>query len=354
MLLQLYRHGQRTPVDTYPNDPHINYTYPPYGLGTLTNKGKLDQYLQGQYLRARYNEFLGDLYTADVIYVQTTYSDRTKMSAQLELAGLWPPAPAQLWNPDLHWQPIPLYNEPHLDSLLLMNTPCPKYDYEREKVLNSSEVQDVLNANNATELYETLANITGNTFKDVDDIMSLYSTLKAQSDFNLTLPEWTHGIFPEKLLPLTIFSYVVNAYNTKMHKLKSGPLVSKIVNETKAKAEGTLKPEGRKMFMYAGHDSTVVNLMSALKVWDPQVPDYGIMALIELHHDESSDTHYVKLFLQNTTDHEAYALTMPGCETSCPLEQFINLTRPIVPDNWGEDCVVHDPNYVYVEKEFVP
>jgi prostatic aicd phosphatase len=40
------------------------------------------------------------------------------------------------------------------------------------------------------------------------------------------------------------------------------------------------------MFMYAGHDSTISNLLSALQVWDPQIPDYGIMILIELHHNK--------------------------------------------------------------------
>lgn len=74
--------------------------------------GKLAQYQQGQYLRARYDNFLGALYSPDIIVAQTTDVDRTKMSAQLELAGLWPPAPSQQWNRDLLWQPIPLHSEP--------------------------------------------------------------------------------------------------------------------------------------------------------------------------------------------------------------------------------------------------
>lgn len=34
---QLFRHGPRTPADTYPSDPHINETYHPYGWGQITN-----------------------------------------------------------------------------------------------------------------------------------------------------------------------------------------------------------------------------------------------------------------------------------------------------------------------------
>lgn len=34
---QVFRHGPRTPADTYPTDPHINETFYPYGWGHITN-----------------------------------------------------------------------------------------------------------------------------------------------------------------------------------------------------------------------------------------------------------------------------------------------------------------------------
>ncbi|KAJ4440010.1 hypothetical protein ANN_08141, partial [Periplaneta americana] len=148
----VFRHGERTPSDTYPEDPYFNFTFEPVGWGQLTNVGKLSQYQQGQYLRTRYGEFLGNIYT--------------------------------------------------------------------------------------------------------------------QEDYNLTLPEWTHGIYPDRLIPLTVFSFVLNAYNDELQKLKGGLLLKKILSDTKAKTDRTLSPADRKMYMYAGHDSTVTNLLSALKVWD--------------------------------------------------------------------------------------
>lgn len=36
-LLQVFRHGPRTPADTYPNDPYVNETFAPYGWGQITN-----------------------------------------------------------------------------------------------------------------------------------------------------------------------------------------------------------------------------------------------------------------------------------------------------------------------------
>jgi len=37
ILLQIFRHGDRTPVDPYPTDPYRNLTFWPEGYGQLTD-----------------------------------------------------------------------------------------------------------------------------------------------------------------------------------------------------------------------------------------------------------------------------------------------------------------------------
>jgi hypothetical protein len=51
-----------------------------------------------------------------------------------------------------------------------------------------------------------------------------------QEQFNLSLPEWTRGIYPDKLVPLTVFSFKLNAYDTKLQKLKAGKLPARNTN----------------------------------------------------------------------------------------------------------------------------
>lgn len=100
---------------------------------------------------------------------------------------------------------------------------------------------------------------------------------------NLTLPEWTKDYYPDKLIPLTLYDFQLNVYNDDLKKLKGGPFLKKIVSDMLAKKNNILKPEERKMFMYVGHDSTIVTLMDLMHVWNNQMPHYNIMVMIELH-----------------------------------------------------------------------
>lgn len=75
--------------------------------------GKQRSYLVGQYIRRRYDGFLSKLYLPDEIKIRTTNFDRTKMTALAALAAIFPPPPAQKWNPNLDWQPVPYDTLPY-------------------------------------------------------------------------------------------------------------------------------------------------------------------------------------------------------------------------------------------------
>lgn len=75
-------------------------------------EGKERHFKLGQLNRERYADFLSDSYDPDEVYVRSTDVDRTLMSAESHLAGLYPPTNSQIWNPDLNWQPIPIHTIP--------------------------------------------------------------------------------------------------------------------------------------------------------------------------------------------------------------------------------------------------
>ncbi|XP_018561726.1 prostatic acid phosphatase-like isoform X2 [Anoplophora glabripennis] len=344
LLHVVMRHGIRTPASTYPNDPYVNHTFYPVGWGQLTNEGKVQLYDIGKFLRERYGDFLGNHYSPDLYYTQSTDVDRTKASMQLVNAGLWPPEETQKWGP-IDWQPIPIYSEPlDQDMLLLVRKPCAQYHIERDKVINSEEVKNLFKY--YEPLFKELTEVTGQNVTDFDGVQDVFSTLQAEEAFNLTLPEWIQQYYPDRMLEPTTFSFVLNAYNDKMNRLKGGVLLKKLLEDWRSKADGTISPSIRKAFLYGGHDSTISNIMSTLKIWDPQIPGYGVTILFELWKDLATDKYGVEIYLRNSTSVPPHKMTLPGCDTFCPLEKLVTLTKDVIPEKWEEECKTSDETYI--------
>uniref|UniRef100_A0A3B4BDH9 Lysosomal acid phosphatase n=1 Tax=Periophthalmus magnuspinnatus TaxID=409849 RepID=A0A3B4BDH9_9GOBI len=110
-LLFLFRHGDRSPIRAYPTDPYQESAWP-QGFGQLSQVGMKQHYNLGQFLRKRYTGFLKESYDRQEISVRSTDFDRTLMSAEANLAGLYPPNGSQVFNPDIKWQPIPVHTVP--------------------------------------------------------------------------------------------------------------------------------------------------------------------------------------------------------------------------------------------------
>ena len=177
------------------------------------------------------------------------------------------------------------------------------------------------------------------------DKLRLFLLLKEA--FGLPLPDWTRQYYPQRMLKSTVLSFILNVYNDKLIRLKGGVLLKKLINDWKSVIDGTIKPKERKAFLYIGHDSTIVNLLRALKVWDPQVPGYAINIFIEFSQDEYTNEHGIEVFFRNSTEPNAvpYQLQIPNCDKFCPLNRLIQLTEAVVPVDWDEECKTDDPNY---------
>lgn len=344
MVHIIMRHGERTPASTYPKDPHKDNPLYPVGWGQLTNKGKLSLYEIGKYYRERYGKFVGDSYSPDEYYTQSTDVDRAKASMQLVNAGFWPPKGDQVWGP-LDWQPIPVHSEPlEQDGLLLVRKPCPKYHIEKEKVQKSKEVQDLLKE--YEELFKELNEITGQEVHDFEDVQDIYTTLQAEERFGLKLPNWTHNYYPSRMHFPTVRSFVLKAFNDNMNRLIGGVLLKKLIGDWTTKIEGK---NNFKAILYGGHDQTVVNLLSTLKVWDEQFPEFAIAVFFELYKDTSTNEYGVEIYLRNSTQVPPFKLIVPGCTSFCPLTKLKQLTKNVIPDKWEEECQIQDKNYVVPE-----
>ncbi|KAK2089009.1 Testicular acid phosphatase [Saguinus oedipus] len=69
---QVFRHGDRAPLASYPTDPHKEAasTLWPRGLGQLTTEGVRQQLELGRFLRSRYEAFLSPKYRREEVLPQ--------------------------------------------------------------------------------------------------------------------------------------------------------------------------------------------------------------------------------------------------------------------------------------------
>ena len=122
VLLQVtHRHGARSVLQNYPNDPTpLSYWDKYGGTGQLTPLGMKQLYDYGQFIKSRYSNFL-ESYDRRQVYSKSTDYDRTLMSANCFLAGIFQPNSYQSWNPDLKlsdWLPIPIHtNDRYTDAV---------------------------------------------------------------------------------------------------------------------------------------------------------------------------------------------------------------------------------------------
>lgn len=70
--------------------------------------------------------------------------------------------------------------------------------------------------------------------------------------------------------------------------------VKKVIDDWQMKKDHKLK---KKIFVYAGHDSTVTNILSALNVWKQQFPDYATCGVLEFSQHKETGVYGVEVKL---------------------------------------------------------
>ncbi|XP_005180743.1 venom acid phosphatase Acph-1 [Musca domestica] len=342
MISILFRHGEKNPSELYPNDPHVTHEWPG-GLGALTQKGSLQAYNLGKNLRMRYYRLLppNGLYTAQQVSVLSSAAERCLMSANSLLAGFMPPLEHN--NPlPIEWQTVAVNSIPRKeDTLLAQKKPCAKYDTILQKLYKSPPPDLRKLDDDNYKLYRLLTKHTGQNITSVLDVELLYNTLKIESEAGLTLPDWAENIYPDRLEPLAERSYTLFTETNLMKKVKGGAFLTEIHSKMLNKRKRNLSPD-RKIFLYAGHDVTLVNVMNSLNILDQtaKLPEYASALAFELHHSSLfKDDFEVKIvYYYNSDDKFPKELAIPNCDAPCSLTQFTASISHLLLDNYDETC----------------
>nr|XP_028607043.1 LOW QUALITY PROTEIN: prostatic acid phosphatase-like [Podarcis muralis] len=340
-VLLIYRHGDRSPIEVYPNSLHNESAWP-QGFGQLTKIGMQQQYELGKYIKKRYSNFLSAEYKREEILIQSTESDRTIMSAQANLAGMYPPTGDQIWNPKILWQPIPVHvvpkeRNPKLRYPILN---CPRYLELLKETMHSSEFQAKIQP--YKEFIKTIGLYSGYDPQDLTNLVNfkiwhVQDTLFCESIHNLTLPVWATKEVRAKLAELTVLSLssLFGIYKREEKaRLQGGLLVKNILEKISRAAKGS---EKRKMFVYSAHDTTLGALQMALNIYNEKLPPYAACQFFELYQEDNGEQ-TVEMYFRNHTMKDPYQQTLPGCSSACPLPKFADLVSPILVDDWANAC----------------
>ncbi|XP_071321083.1 lysosomal acid phosphatase isoform X2 [Trachinotus anak] len=336
----LFRHGDRSPVKAYPTDPHQESAWP-QGFGQLSQEGMRQHFELGQFLRSRYTGFLNESYDRHEISVRSTDYDRTLMSAEANLAGLYPPSGQQVFNPNLRWQPIPVHTVPQSEERLLSFPlgDCPRY----KQLMNDTEhTQEFINVTTTyQDIIELVRNKTGLNKTSVESVWSVYDTLYCESLHNMSAPDWLTPDVMEKLRVLKDFGFQVifGVYKQQeKSRLQGGILLSEIVKNLSKMAAPDPK-QRLKMMMLSAHDTTVAALQASLMVFNGRQPPYASCQIFELHRDDNGSLS-VSMFYRNDSKMDPYPLQLPGCSLHCPLEDFVRITKLSISDDRDKECQV--------------
>ncbi|XP_043469987.1 venom acid phosphatase Acph-1-like [Leptopilina heterotoma] len=328
----LFRHGDRTPLKIYPTIPFTPDHYFPAGPGQLTIRGKQRAYELGKILRNLYDDFLGSTYLPKDVESLSSNLDRTKMTLQLVLASLYPPDSYQNWNEKLNWQPIPINYKTIEDDYLFQPTlHCKLLRDEYYKEWNSTELRKT--KLDFHELGQNLSYLTGYPLDHPDKLSGLYADLDSLETIGFHFPNWVNYYFPTgPLFNVVETTLKVINNNNLLKRLNGGKFLRQFLENISAVTKSSPKVESNpKLYLYSGHDLNVVAFLLALNSTESLLTRFTSTIIMELLLIDNN--YYVKILYYLGIPPVTKELKIFNCENPCPLQEFQNLVKHLLPSD---------------------
>uniref|UniRef100_A0A7E4VT86 acid phosphatase n=1 Tax=Panagrellus redivivus TaxID=6233 RepID=A0A7E4VT86_PANRE len=374
-LQAVWRHGDRSPIATFPTDEHQEDAWP-QGWGELSPKGMQQHlFLAANRLRPRYVDeikFLNPQYRSHEVYFTSTDVNRTILSAVANTIGLYSSSsrvgidyPAcekgtPCW--PATFVPVPIHTEGYdLDFILNPDANCQRQTALWEHVKCSPEFKKFWNSQN--DFIKFLSDNAGIEIIP-DNLWIVQDSLYIEQLYNISLPKWAQSQYNGKPVYQMIESLMneverfMNGIDIKNHKgvdfnaeiarIRGGGLLWAIIGNMQEKARCIQDPSGPKcgfysnlkFFAYSAHDTTLAALFRVLgfsktNYREDGYPHYSSAVTIELWATPAG-AYYTK-FIYWPLGEQEYDVTpeITGCpgtnNTGCPIETLFQRSLPFRP-----------------------
>uniref|UniRef100_A0A0A9ZAZ1 Lysosomal acid phosphatase n=2 Tax=Lygus hesperus TaxID=30085 RepID=A0A0A9ZAZ1_LYGHE len=325
-LAFMFRHGERSPLNSRINDPYPidDLKFWPEGVGALTKVGKKNAYLLGKRLRKRYDAILTPHYSKKDFVALSTKVDRTLMSAYLVLAGLYPPANHQKWSEELDWMPIPVFHNTVFNKTNCFS--CPRFRYEVIKLAKS------VNADLFAPLAKFLEEKANLKLKRPQrspimwELFTLCDSLGLQKRQGYKVEEWADE-FLDLSSSLMHEMFLIFTTKTDVQRQLSSSLVADYLLQ--------FMDDSSKVSMFSAHDLTLYMLAAALG-YDLQHPPHPTACIMVEFHDVNEEK-LVKAFYIKETNGEMLPIEM-SCGKTCSLASFKEMLLRTKPADYDDLC----------------
>lgn len=263
--IDVIRHGDRGPILDFLSAPHKW----PQGLGQLTPEGMNQEYNLGKKLRERYvdqNHLLPPQYDHDTMFVRASDVDRTLMSAECTLLGLYPMGQGPLTDAGTEgaparFQPIPIHTRPRdIDDVLIPDATKKLRDVYAKYVYDSPEWKERLAKEQPN--FEHWSKITGIKITNLKQMSLLGDTTFIRETHHVPRPEGMTDADATAMKALGEWIFETTFAPVEVGRTSGVKLLKQI--ETYF-AESTKPDEKLKYVLFSAHDSTISSLMSAMK-----------------------------------------------------------------------------------------
>jgi hypothetical protein len=264
-------------------------------------------------------------YQREEVFIRSTNTDRTLMSAESLMAAFYKPVGKQVFLRNLPWQPVPVHTVPvNEDSLLRpRDTNCPYIDKWHNKTKAGKDWIEEVEKNK--KLIELVGSCTKVPYHIApDNAWRIWDPIFCELEHHLRMPSWCSNETLQALQEFGMFGLRKFLEGNEARRLNSGVFIGHLIDNMQKKSAGK-GSVAHKMFVYSAHDTTVSAVLNGLGLGVDELPTYASALLIELYSENRE--YFVKVFYhKGPSSHLSEPprlLTVPNCIAACPLDDFV-------------------------------